>query len=230
MDALDDDAVPVLHFGDFSGSRRRFQDIFIRDLVLLCLPVIFIQQPVDDLTLFQSTVSDGSQQRIPVFAAVSGQDRSLIFRIEDLRIINALGLHVFFYQFLAPGDVLFLQGGTEPLVDFLFCSRALDDIEPVHTWPLGVLGCDDLDPVSVLDLIIDRNDLIIHAGTDHLIADCGMNAVGEVDRGGSGRQVLHVTFRREAENTVGEQIQIALQEFHELLVVAHLVLPVEDLP
>ena len=52
-------------------------------------------------------------------------------------------------------DIIFLQLCLEPLVDLILCLCTLDQIQPVAARSLTVLGRDDLDPVTILYLIIN---------------------------------------------------------------------------
>ena len=56
-----------------------------------------------------------------------------------------------------------------------------------------------------------------------------MNAVRKIDRSRSGRQVFDITCRGETIYTVREQIQIALEQIHELSVIRHISLPLQNL-
>ena len=56
-----------------------------------------------------------------------------------------------------------------------------------------------------------------------------MNAVRKIDRSRAGRQVFDITCRGETIYTVREQIQIALEQIHELSVIRHISLPLQNL-
>lgn len=67
----------------------------------------------------------------------------------------------------------------------------------------GVLGSDDLNPVSVLDHIVNRHQLAIDFGTYHLISHSRVNAVRKINRCGTVWQVLYISGRVK-QNTVSE--------------------------
>ncbi len=92
----------------------------------------------------------------------------------------------------------------KPLVDLILRLGALDHIQPVTAWPLGILGCHDLHPVTVPDLIINGHQLAVDSGADHPVAHRAVNAVGKVDGRRAGRQILHIPRGRKTVYTVGK--------------------------
>ena len=56
-----------------------------------------------------------------------------------------------------------------------------------------------------------------------------MDRIGKVDGRRARRQVLHVPLGGEAEYSIRKEVEIGLEEVHELPVVAHVLLPLEDL-
>ena len=86
---------------------------------------------------------------------------------------------------------------------------------------------DDLDDVAVLEARAQRHHAAVDARADALVADVGVNGVGEVDRGRAFRQHLDRAARRERVDLFG--VEIDLQVRQELLRVAHFLLPLEQL-
>ena len=87
---------------------------------------------------------------------------------------------------------------------------ALDDIKPVTAWSLGILGCHDLDPVTVLDHIVNIYELSVDPRAHHLVSDSRVDRVSEVDRRGAAWQCLYVSGRCKTVHAVGEHIEVAL--------------------
>ena len=56
-----------------------------------------------------------------------------------------------------------------------------------------------------------------------------MDAVGKVDRCGAVRQILDITGWRKAKYHIRKEVEITFQQAHELLVVRHVSLPLQDL-
>ena len=57
----------------------------------------------------------------------------------------------------AADDIILFHLGLEPLIDLIFSLCAVYHFQPVAAWSLGILGGDDLNTVSILDLIFNRN-------------------------------------------------------------------------
>ena len=70
----------------------------------------------------------------------------------------------------------------EPLVDLGARAGGLDELEPVAARVLGGRG-DDLDDVALLQRVAQRHELAVDLGADAVVADVGVDGVGEVDRG-----------------------------------------------
>ena len=86
----------------------------------------------------------------------------------------------------------------------------------------------DLDDVAVLQVRPQRHHRAVDAGADALMADVGVNRVGEVDRSGAARQRLHLAPGREAVDLL--RVEVDLQVLDELLRIADLLLPLDQLP
>ena len=111
----------------------------------------------------------------------------------------------------------------------LILFRARDVATKFSQSRLGLCpaGRDDLDDVAVAEPRPQRHHLAVHPRADTLVADVGVNRVGEVDRRRVARQRLHFTLRREDVDLF--RIQLDLQVLQELLRVADLLLPLEQL-
>ena len=92
-------------------------------------------------------------------------------------------------------------------------------------WPGGG---DDLDDVAVAQPGAQRHHLAVDARADALMADVGVNRVGEVDRRRVARQRLDLALRREDVDLL--RVELDLQVLQELLRIADLLLPLEQLP
>jgi len=64
---------------------------------------------------------------------------------------------------------------------------------------------DDLHHIAVLQLIAQRNNIAVHLGARALVADVGMDAVGEINGGGAFGKGLDISVRRENINVVRKQ-------------------------
>ena len=157
-------------------------------------------------------MSDCRQYRIPVFESVFFLNDLLILRLDDIRQINPLALTVGTDQILSADNIIFFVFLLKPWINLALCLCALDDIQPVTARSLGILRCKDLNSVSVLNLIINVHKLAIHSCANHLIADCTVDRIGEVNRCGSIRKVLHIPVRCEAVYIFLEQIQVTFQQ------------------
>ena len=56
-----------------------------------------------------------------------------------------------------------------------------------------------------------------------------MDTIGKVDGCGTVRQVFHIARRCKAVNTLCKQVQVTFQKTHELPVIGHVPLPLQDL-
>ena len=204
------------------------QHILIGHVELFVLLVQLVQL-VEDLALLQTAVTDGGKHGIPVLEAVLVHDLFGIFRFGQLADVLALGMGVGGKHLPSFQDIIFLALLTEPAVDPVLGLGALDDLQPVPAGSLGILGGDDLDPVAVVDLCLDGHQLSVDAGTDHPVSDGGMDGIGKVDGTGTRGKGLHISGRREDIDVLVEEVEIALQKAHELPVVRHVLLPLQDL-
>src|SRR5450631_892109 len=74
------------------------------------------------------------------------------------------------------------------------------------------LGGDDLHRLAVAQRGAQRNQAPVDLGGDAAVADIGMDRIGEIDRGGSGRQTQDLALRREYVHLVREQIDLDVFE------------------
>ena len=86
----------------------------------------------------------------------------------------------------------------------------------------------DLDDVAVLQVRAQRHHRAVDAGADALMADVGVDRVGEVDGRGAARQRLHLAARGEAVDLL--RVEVDLQVLDELLRIADFLLPLDQLP
>ena len=204
------------------------QNLFIGQFLLVIAVIVFLK-PADNLAFLQCAVADGCQYAVPIPEAILMHDGVHVLRGHEACHVNALSLTISVQKLLALRNVLFLALALEPLVDLVLCLSTLDNAQPVAAGAFGVAGGNDLDAVSVLDLIIDGHKLAVDPCAHHLISHGGVNAVGKINGGGTCRQVLYLTGRGEAVYLIREQIQVIFQQVHELTVVRHVLLPLQDL-
>ena len=131
-------------------------------------------------------------------------------------------------QFFSFNDIIFFELITEPLVNLVLRLRTFDNRQPVTAWSLGILGCQDLDSVAILDLIINVNKFSVDSGSYHLVTYCRMNCISEINRRGSCRQVLYISIWCKTVNTVGKKIQVTLNGRQEVFVIVHVMLPLQN--
>jgi len=105
--------------------------------------------------------------------------------------------------------------------------RALRYIEPVATG-LRRRVRDDLGDIAVLEPVIQRHKAPIDLGAHAVVANLGMNAVGEVHGGGPRREINHIVLWSVDKHLVAEQVD--LQELEELVALLEIGLQIEQLP
>ena len=213
VDALDDNA--ALGLGDVHlllvRLRDLLQDRLVGDLFFVFFLVLLLQ-PVDYLAFLQAAVPDGRQHGVPVAEPVFFLHDLLVLRLQDIEQFDIFTAAVGCDQLLAADDIVFFKFFLKPLIDLVLGLRALDDIQPVPARSPGILGRQDLDPVAVLDLVIDIDKLPVYPGADHFIAHCTVDGVGKIHRRGTVRQILHIAVRREAVHIIRKQVQVAFEQ------------------
>ena len=80
-------------------------------------------------------------------------------------------------------DIILLHLGLEPLIDLIFSLCAVYHFQPVAAWSLGILGGDDLNTVSILDLIFNRNQFSVDSCANHLISHCTVYRISKINGG-----------------------------------------------
>ena len=185
------------------------QNFFVGKMSKMIL-LIQLNQLIGNLAFLQTTVPDCRKDRIPLPEAVLLQDGIHILRLQKLIFLQTLGPAVVVKRIPAADNVLFLLVLLEPLVDLVLRRSALTDAEPVQTRSPRILRGHDLNAVTVLNLIIDVDELAVDARAHHLVADRRMNGIGKINRRRPRRQVLDLSVRSKTVHAVGEEIQIAL--------------------
>ncbi|CPO62663.1 Uncharacterised protein [Bordetella pertussis] len=132
--------------------------------------------------------------------------------------------HRLFKQSLAEGHGLLVLDGSQVMADFGTGAAGAHVIEPLRVRARGRRS-DDFDRVAAAELGAQRDELAIDLGGDRLVADVGMDGVGEIDRRGAARQGNDLAARGEDIDRVGEQVD--LDVFEELARIAGLALDVE---
>ena len=116
---------------------------------------------------------------------------------------------------------------VDQVLDLVARARGGDEVQPVAARLVPRLR-DDLDDVAVLQARAERHHLAVDARADALVADVGVDRVGEVDRRRAARQRLDQPLRREGVDLL--RIELDLQVLDELLRVADFLLLLEQLP
>ena len=70
----------------------------------------------------------------------------------------------------------------QPLADLVSRRTALGDLQPVDARAGSVRGCDDLNDIAVLQLVVDGDHLAVDFRADTFAADIGMDLESEVQR------------------------------------------------
>ena len=210
------------------GLPCRFQNLLICE-VLFVFFIIGFNQLIEDLSLFQTTMTDSSQNRFPVTETIFMHNSILILRFRVIHNLKSLGSGILGQHFLTFKNVIFLQFFLEPLVDLVLRLGTLYQFQPVTTWSLRILGSDDLDPVAVFNLVFNRNKFAVYSGTHHLISHCAVHTVGKIYRCGTAWKGFYISLRCKTVNTVCKKIQVILQKAHELFIIRHISLPLQDL-
>ena len=96
--------------------------------------------------------------------------------------------------------------GLEPLLDLVPRAGRLDHRQPVARGSALALGGEDLDDVARAQLVVERDDLAVHARADAAVADLGVHLVGEVERRGAGCERLDFALGREDVDLLLEEV------------------------
>ena len=135
-------------------------------------------------------------------------------------------VQLFFQQIATLRHVLLASLALEPLADPLFGGGALDEVQPVAAGTMRRFRGEDLDDLTVLEVVVQRDHAPVDLRAHASVSDLGVDAVREIHRGRAGRQVQHITLRREHVNLVLEEVD--LHRVDEGLGVPHLGLPLEE--
>ena len=174
-------------------------------------------------------MSDRCQYRIPVSETIFMHYRFHILWLGIYAWFKALGLGILIQHVLTLQDIIFLQFFLKPLVDLILSLCALYDLQPVTAGALRILGCYDLNTITVFDLIFNRNKFAIDPGTYHLVSYCTVHAVCKINRCRTIWECFYISLGSETVNTVRKKIQIIFQKAHELPVIGHVALPLQNL-
>ena len=155
-------------------------------------------------------MSNRCKNRIPVFKGIAVHYLFHKFRFGKVRQVNAFCLTITVNGITAADDIILFHLGLEPLIDLIFCLCAAYQLQPVAAWSLGILGGDDLNTVTILDLIFNRNQFSIDSGAYHLISYRTVDGISKINRSRAAWKSLYITGRSETVNTVREQVQITL--------------------
>ena len=119
----------------------------------------------------------------------------------------------------------------EPLPYLLPRVRSVDEaqvgVQPVPAWPAVRLGREDLDDVTVVELVVQRHHPPIHLGTDAVVSKVSVNPVGEIKRGRPFGQVLDLPLGRIDEDLITKHVRS--DRLQELLSTVQLPVPVNQL-
>src|SRR5262245_23787173 len=196
VDALDQNALVAHAQRAFDGVGHLLQ---LRRLGLLDLGQVF---GLDEARQYgaghQLAVAYGREHVLDFGVAI------VVEKFRQLRVFQ----HLFGLQ--SQLDRLFLKNLTtdlygfgalalgDPVFDLTARLRGGDEVEPVAA-RLVTRRRHDLDHVAVLNLVLQRDDLAVDFRADALVADLGMNRIGEVDRRGVARQLDDLALRREGQ-------------------------------
>ena len=122
------------------------------------------------------------KHRIPIFETIFSLYRLLVFHIRNMGNIDGFGFAVSNDHLFSFDDIALFKLLLEPLIDLVLRLCTLNNIQPVTTRSFGILGCQYLNTVTVLDLIVYIYKFTVDSGTDHLITDSTMNRISEINR------------------------------------------------
>ncbi len=143
------------------------------------------------------------------------------------RLVDAEPPHFLVEQPPAQLEAARLLLGVDEVLDLVARARRDGEVQPVAARLVPGLR-EDLDDVAVGEPRAERHHAAVDARADALVADVGVDGVGEVHRRRAARQRLHFALRREDVDLF--RIELDPQVLHELLRVAHFLLRLEELP
>ena len=115
----------------------------------------------------------------------------------------------------------------QPLMRLLAWVEATKESQSRLGRDAGAEGGDDLHHVAVLEHVVQRHHARVDLRADAVVADLGVDAVGEVDGRRTGREIDHVALRREDEDLVLEEVD--LERLQPLVRIAEVAVEVEQL-
>ena len=148
----------------------------------------------------------------------------LVARVRG-RQLQPLGAQRLRQHLLAQRQRLLLLEVLQVVPDLGACAPGAHDVEPARVGARAGRG-DDLDHVAALELGAQCGRLAVDRRGHRVVADVGVDRVGEVDRRGAARQRQDAAHRREDVDRVREQVDLDVLE--ELGRVARLVLDVQQ--
>ena len=181
---------------------------------------------VEHLAGLQAAKPDGGEHLLDLLAA-RGRGRLLKGRVVEQRLRVQVEAADLLLEQAAPevdGPGLLLP--LQVVLDLVPGAGGDDEVEPVTARLVPGLR-DDLDDVAILERGAQRHHAAVHARAHALVADVGVDRVGEVDGGGAPGQRLDLALGREGVDLLG--VEVDLQVLDELLRVADLLLPLEQL-
>ena len=149
-------------------------------------------------------MADSRQNRIPVPETIFTENLLHVFRFQNIAQNNTLRFTILGHLLFSADNVVLFILELKPLVDFIFCLGTFYNIQPVPARSPGVLGRNDLNPVTVLDPVINGYQLSVDPGAHHLIADSAMNTVSKINRRRTVRKIFHISGRCKTVNTFRE--------------------------
>ena len=191
------------------------------------MALLLLAQARDDMRRRDAAAADCRIQIVEISEGKLAQHRLSVFRLHERGEARRLALRLGIQHLLARGDVLLLELLLVEIADFGFRLRGLDDLEPIAAGTLAVLLGDDFDKVARLQRRVKRHDAAVHLRAYTLVANRGMDAIGKVNRRRAAGQIDDLALGREDEDFIAEQVD--LERFDELLGVARVVLPVQNL-
>src|SRR6266508_970613 len=181
----------------------------------------------EDLLRLDLPVPDCCEHVVDLADREVGEDARKAVAIDDRFGVQIVPARFLVEQFASELDRARFLLRMNQVLDLVAGARGGDESEPVAARFVRRLR-DDLDDVAVLEARAERHHLAVDAGADALMADVGVNRVGEIDRRGAARQRFHETLRREGVHLLG--VQLHLEVLDELLWIGHFLLHVEELP
>ncbi len=120
-----------------------------------------------------------------------------------------------------------MLGGIDDVLDLVARPGRLHHPEPVFARQVTGLR-QNLHHVAVLEVVLQLHDAAVHLRAHAGVAHVAMDGVREIDGRGLARQRNHLAHRREGVNFL--RVKIHLERGNKLARIAHLLLPLHQLP